>query len=101
MYIVEVIGKATHASREHIRYAIKTHKLGTIKGMILAAGNREMIRAEKEYTRKTYAIKMAARIANAGYIIIDNPELWLWQRYFPVNSVRVYDDDNPDIDIDF
>ena len=95
MYIVEVIGEATHTSREHVRNEIKTHRLDTIKDMILAAGNRELVRAEKEYTRKAYAIKMAARIANAGYVIIDNPELWLWQRYFPVKSVRVYEDKAP------
>lgn len=101
MYIVEVTGEIVHTSREHVRCVVKTHKLGTIKDMLLTAGNHKMILAEKEYTHKSYAIKMAARIANAGYVVIDNPELWIWQRYFPVNSVRVYDNENPDIDIDF
>ena len=101
MYILEVTGEMTRESRDHVYCVVKTHKLGTIKGMFLSAGDGKLVRAEKEYVRKSSAIKMATRIASVGYVIIDNPELWLWQRYFPVKSVRVYEDTAPAEDIAF
>ncbi len=101
MYILEVTGEMARESRDHVSCVIKTHKLGTIKGMFLSAGDGKLVRAEKEYTRKSSAIKMAVRIAYAGYVIIDNSELFYWQRYFPIKSVRVYEDKAPAEDITF
>lgn len=57
--------------------------------------------ATKSYKRLAYAKKEAARVANAGKVYIPNPELWSWQNWFKVESIRIYDTENPDIDIDF
>lgn len=57
--------------------------------------------ATKSYKRLAYAKKEAARVANAGKVYIPNPELWPWENWFIVKSVRIYDTKNPDTDIDF
>lgn len=56
---------------------------------------------EKEYKRKSYAVREAARVANRGTIYWDNPEVAPNKRTFTVDSVTVYDDAAPDLDIDF
>ena len=57
--------------------------------------------AEKRCRRREKAVKIAALAASADAIYIANPELNRKQRYFPVESVRLYDSKAPDIDIDF
>ena len=57
--------------------------------------------AERRCRSRETAVKIAAVTANADAIYIPNPELNREQRYFTVESVRVYDTKNPDIDIDF
>lgn len=57
--------------------------------------------AEKHYKRLPYAKREAARVAAAGMLYIPNPELWSWQNWYKVTSVRLYSTDTPDIDIDF
>lgn len=57
--------------------------------------------AERRCRSKERAVWIAAQTANAGTIYIHNPELNKAERYYEVESVRVYDTKNPDIDIDF
>ena len=60
-----------------------------------------MITAEKRCKSEWKATKIASTIADAGYILISNPELNTEQKRFEVRSVRVYDTKHPSIDIDF
>ena len=55
----------------------------------------------KEYAYKACAIKEAARVANAGFVTLDNPEMDPKYRRVEISSVIVYDTKNPDVDIDF
>ena len=57
--------------------------------------------AEKRCRDKAKAVRLAALVASGDYIYISNPELTREQRRFTVESVRIYDTKNPDIDIDF
>lgn len=57
--------------------------------------------AEKRCRTKEKAVKIAATVANDGYIYLDNPELNKDQRRIEFDHVRVYDTKNPDVDIDF
>lgn len=56
---------------------------------------------EKEYKCNAYAVREAAMVANRGTIYWNNPEVAPHERTFTVDSVTVYDDAAPDLDIDF
>lgn len=57
---------------------------------------------EREFIRKCNAVKAASRAASDGFIMLDGAmELNHTQKRIAVQSVRVYDSENPDIDIDF
>ena len=55
----------------------------------------------KTYKRPSYAKRCAAKVANAGTLYLPNPELWPWENWYGVRSVRLYNTDNPTADIDF
>ena len=57
--------------------------------------------AEREFKYRANAIKEAARTANRGYIILDNPEMWKKDRRKEVESVTVFDSNHPEVSIDF
>lgn len=57
--------------------------------------------ATREYKRLAYAKREAARVANARELYIPNPELWPHENRHIVRSVRIYNTDNPTIDIAF
>jgi len=57
--------------------------------------------AERQYKRLKYAQREAARVANAGSLYVPNPELWPSQNWCKVFSVRLYDSNHPETDIDF
>ena len=57
--------------------------------------------AERRFRTEEGASRLASKAANDGYVYINNPELNKEQRRFEVEHVRIYDQKNPDVDIDF
>ena len=69
--------------------------------MYIVEAKNEFFTCEREFTRKAWAIKAAAKTANDGFVTLDNPEMNPVDRKVIIRSVRVYSSDSPDIDIDF
>ena len=51
---------------------------------------------EKEFKRKSFAIKAAEKARSDGFIYFDNPMLSKVQRKVPAESIRVYNSEDPE-----